>query len=127
MSDPIRSYLTTACLIRQWDPHGLAGRLPSRGLVRSAVRHYCLGQVQSPVGVCAPLAAGQQLKDEMQLFVHPLGVKYILNPHMRSEGALSVGKGTEPSEKATDFFPSLPRWTVRPLIRRSAEANSRKG
>ena len=40
----------------------------------------------------------------MQSIVHTLGKKNILNTHMWSKGASSVGKETEPSEGATIFF-----------------------
>ena len=43
----------------------------------------------------------QELKDQMQLFVHALGIRNIFKTHMRSEGASSIGKETEPSEEAT--------------------------
>ena len=50
----------------------------------------------------------QELKDQMQLIVRMLGIKNILQTHMRSEGASSVGKGTEPSEEATEIFSIAP-------------------
>ena len=44
----------------------------------------------------------------MQVIVHTLGIKNIFKTHMRSEGAASVGKGTDPSEKATEIFSIAP-------------------
>ena len=46
----------------------------------------------------------QELKDQMQLIVHTLGLKNIFKTHMRSEGASLVEKETEPSKEATDIF-----------------------
>ena len=46
----------------------------------------------------------QELKDQMQLIVHTLSIKKTFKTHMRSEGASSVGKETEPSEEATEIF-----------------------
>ena len=40
----------------------------------------------------------------MQLIVHMLGRNIFFTTHMRSEGASSVGKKTEPSEKSTGIF-----------------------
>ena len=40
----------------------------------------------------------------MQLIVHTFGIKNILEGHMRSEGASSVGKETSLSEEATEMF-----------------------
>ena len=50
----------------------------------------------------------QELKDQMQLIVHTLGIKNIFKTYMRSEGASSVGKGTEPSEEASEIFSVAP-------------------
>ena len=64
----------------------------------------------------------QELKDQMQLFVHTLGRKNISKTHMQSEGASSVGKGTEPSEEAIEFFsiaPSVDSKTTDARISRS--------
>ena len=58
----------------------------------------------------------------MQLIVHTLGMKNIFKAHMRSEGASSVGKETEPSEKATEIFlvaPSIDSTTTDARISRS--------
>ena len=43
---------------RQWDPHGLARRLPSRGAGAWLFVPLLTGRMQSPVCVCAALAAG---------------------------------------------------------------------
>ena len=46
----------------------------------------------------------QELKDQMQIIVHTLGIENIFKTHMWSEGASSVGKEMEPSEEATKIF-----------------------
>ena len=44
----------------KWDPHGLARRLPSRGVAAWRCAPILPGQLQCPVGVCATLVAGQE-------------------------------------------------------------------
>ena len=64
----------------------------------------------------------QELKDQMQLIVHTLGIENIFKTYMQSEGASSVGKGTEPSEEATENFsiaPSVDSKTTDARISRS--------
>ena len=64
----------------------------------------------------------QELRDQMQLIVHTLGIKNVFKTHMRSEGASSKGKETEPSEEATEIFsiaPSVDSKTTDARIRRS--------
>ena len=50
----------------------------------------------------------QELKDQMRLIVQTLGIKDLFKTHTRSEGASSVGQGTEPSEGATENFSIAP-------------------
>ena len=64
----------------------------------------------------------QELKDQMHLIVHTLGIRNIFKTHMPSEGASSVGKETEPSEEATEIFsiaPSVDSKTTDAQISRS--------
>ena len=64
----------------------------------------------------------QALKDQMHLIVHTLDIKNIFKTNMRSEGASSVGKETEPSEEATEIFsiyPSVYSKTTNARISRS--------
>ena len=67
-------------------------------------------------GMCCPVDSPcctqrdselQQLNDQMQSIVHTLGIKNVFKTHMRSEGASSVGKQTEPSEEATEILSLL--------------------
>ena len=63
-----------------------------------------------------------ELKDQMQVIVHTLGIKNIFKTHMPSEGASSVGKETEPSEEATEISsiaPSVDSKTTDARISRS--------
>ena len=69
----------------------------------------------------------QELKDEMQFIVGTFGMKNIFNSHIRSEGASSVGKETEPSEEATESFSIALRWTLRQPMQGPAGVNLRKG
>ena len=58
----------------------------------------------------------------MQLIVQTLGMENIFKTHMRSEGASSVGKETEPSEEATEICsiaPSMDSKTTDARISRS--------
>ena len=50
----------------------------------------------------------QGLKDQLQVIVHTLGIRNIFKTHMRSEGASSVGKETEPSKEASEIFFIVP-------------------
>ena len=68
-----------------------------------------------------------ELKDQMHLIVQTLGIKVFFKTHMRSRGALLVGKETELSEEATEIFPLLLRWILRPPMHGSAEVNLKKG
>ena len=63
-----------------------------------------------------------ELKDEMQLIVHMLGIKNMFKTYMRSEGACSSGTEMEPSGEATEIFsiaPSVHSKTTNARISRS--------
>ena len=82
---------------------GLCG--PTACPIPSGHRMYCPNDCSCRTHRDSEL---QTLKDQIQFIVHSFGVKNIFKTHMRSEGASSVARETEPSEEATKKFSIAP-------------------